>query len=103
VIDGGLCLFAFIVSLLVTVGVMLWLDRRRGPRCIVCGKHDTTGQGHIKCDYCGKYFCRTDMDQLSVADRTQELKPAEERTGHGAAINLYGRMKNLCNYCLDRI
>ena len=101
--DGGLFLVAFIVSLLLTIGVMLWLDRRRGPRCIVCGKHDATGEGHIKCDHCAKYFCRADMDELSVADYTQKPKPAEERTGHVAAIDLYGKEKNLCNYCLDQI
>jgi hypothetical protein len=101
--DEGLCLVAFLVSLLVTVGVMFWLDARRGPRCIVCGKYDATGQGHIKCDHCGKYFCRANMDRLSVATHKQKPKPSSERTGHGAAINLWGRAKNLCNHCLDQI
>jgi hypothetical protein len=101
--NWNLCLATFIVTLLLTIGLMIWWERRMGPTCIICGKPDKTGQGLLKCDHCGKSFCRTNLDQISITSPKQKPKPAKERRGHGAAILLYGKKKNLCNYCLERI
>ena len=101
--NWNLCLATFIVTLLLTISFMVWWERRKGPTCIVCGQPDKTGQGLLQCDHCGKLFCRTNLDQITIATPKQKPKPAKERTGHGAAVTLYGKKKNLCNYCLDRI
>jgi hypothetical protein len=99
----SLFLVAFIISLGLTIGLMVWWDRRGGPKCIICGEPDKTGEGHLECDHCGKWFCRTDLDEISITSPKQKPEPTEEREGHGAAVNLYGKELNLCNYCLARI
>ena len=101
--NWSLCLVAFIISLSLTIGFMLWWDHQGGPKCIICGKPDKTGEGHLKCDHCGRWFCRVNLDRIMIANHKQKPKPAKERTGHGAAVNLYGKKKNLCNNCLERI